>query len=500
MRCSPHLLPSLFVAALLSMPAQAQSPPSALNWQHDVESAKVIAKQSGRLVLVHFWTPECMPCLQLERNVFSQPGVAGAIESQFVPVKLDANQNSAFAQGLGIDRVPMDVILTPEGQVVGKLISPPTPSAYISEVGQVATRYATRHGSAFGNAVASAPQPPLINGAYANLPVNPGTLPASTTAPVAGASGALQSQVSASLPTVSGNAASPATPVTTPLAPGRTLGVPPAQPYVPQSPATDRFQTPFAQSQAIAPDNASVGATTSNANIAMASPGAIGVPAQVAPSVVPNQYAAAPSISAPPVPASPVSVPLVSAPPVPAIPVPSTSPVVPAPTQIAPAPAVAPDAASVAPAMGAAALQSPGAAPATPAAAPESVPSAEPLPIGFDGFCTVTMRNEWKWVEGNKQWGVNHRGRTYLFVGPKEQQQFMQNPDYYAPALSGIDVVLAVENRQTVPGLREHSIDYDNQIYLFASEATLQQFTANPERYAASVRQAMGIERGQLVR
>jgi hypothetical protein len=36
-------------------------------------------------------------------------------------------------------------------------------------------------------------------------------------------------------------------------------------------------------------------------------------------------------------------------------------------------------------------------------------------------------------------------------------------------------------------------IDYDNTFYLFANEATLQQFTANPERYATPVRQAMGL-------
>jgi YHS domain-containing protein len=42
-----------------------------------------------------------------------------------------------------------------------------------------------------------------------------------------------------------------------------------------------------------------------------------------------------------------------------------------------------------------------------------------------------------------------------------------------------------------VPGTREHALDYDNQFYLFSSEATLQQFTSNPERYAEQVRQAM---------
>jgi hypothetical protein len=35
---------------------------------------------------------------------------------------------------------------------------------------------------------------------------------------------------------------------------------------------------------------------------------------------------------------------------------------------------------------------------------------------------------------------------------------------------------------------------------MFCSEATLQQFTANPERYAVGVREAMGIPRGRLVR
>jgi YHS domain-containing protein len=59
--------------------------------------------------------------------------------------------------------------------------------------------------------------------------------------------------------------------------------------------------------------------------------------------------------------------------------------------------------------------------------------------------------------------------------------------------LAGIDPVLAIDHRQSVPGLREHSLDYDNQFYFFSSEATLQQFTASPQRYADGVRQAMGL-------
>ena len=121
-------------------------------------------------------------------------------------------------------------------------------------------------------------------------------------------------------------------------------------------------------------------------------------------------------------------------------------------------------------------------------------------PLGFDGYCPVSMRNEWKWVSGDSRWGIVHRGRTYWFASQAEQQQFWTDPDRYSPALSGMDPVMAIDHQQQVPGKREHSIDYDNLFYLFCSEATLQQFTANPERYSVGVRQAMGIPRGRLVR
>jgi YHS domain-containing protein len=130
---------------------------------------------------------------------------------------------------------------------------------------------------------------------------------------------------------------------------------------------------------------------------------------------------------------------------------------------------------------------------------PSRLPPGYP-PLGFDGYCPVSMRQEWKWVPGDPRYGVVHRGRTYWFAGPEQQKQFLEDPDHYSPALSGLDPVMAIDHKQKVPGKREHSLDYDNLFYLFSSEATLQQFTANPERYAATVRQAMNIQRGQLVR
>ena len=155
--------------AVLAGPARAQQEP--VHWHHDLESAKVVAKQTRRLVLVHFWTTSCGPCLALDQNVFNQPGVSSAIETQFVPVKLNADENSATAQLYGINRVPTDIIITPEGQLVGKLISPPTPAAYVAEVSGIAAKYATMSGQAFAGAAATAPVQPQLNAAYAGLKI-----------------------------------------------------------------------------------------------------------------------------------------------------------------------------------------------------------------------------------------------------------------------------------------------------------------------------------------
>ena len=127
------------------------------------------------------------------------------------------------------------------------------------------------------------------------------------------------------------------------------------------------------------------------------------------------------------------------------------------------------------------------------------LPAGAP-PLGFDGYCPVSMRRNWKWTPGDPKYGAIHRGRTYWFAGPQEQQEFLARPDYYGPALSGVDPVLAIDHHQSVPGVRDHSLDYDGQFYLFSSEATLQQFTSNPERYASGVRQAMGLPPSQQTR
>jgi len=146
------------------------------------------------------------------------------------------------------------------------------------------------------------------------------------------------------------------------------------------------------------------------------------------------------------------------------------------------------------PEMPAARPQSPAAVVAGAAAA--APPAADPhgsMPLGLEGYCPVTIADRGMWVEGRAQWGVRHRGRTYLFAGPEQQQAFLTTPDRYAPALSGDDPVLAFDSGTAEPGRRAYGVTYQSRMYLFASPETRAAFAADPARYTTRVQLAEGL-------
>ncbi len=127
---------------------------------------------------------------------------------------------------------------------------------------------------------------------------------------------------------------------------------------------------------------------------------------------------------------------------------------------------------------------------------PQAHPPQSNPPLAMDGYCPVQLMDDMKtgrqqWTKGDRRWGAIHRGRTYLFVGQGQQQRFLQSPDQYAPVLSANDVVMAVEQGQSISGRREHGVTFGDRVYLFANEVSLDKFSRNPHPYANQALQAM---------
>lgn len=115
--------------------------------------------------------------------------------------------------------------------------------------------------------------------------------------------------------------------------------------------------------------------------------------------------------------------------------------------------------------------------------------------LGLDGFCPVSLRGDAQqqgsWVAGDRQHGVVHRERLYLFAGSRERDLFLRNPDLYSPVISGYDPVILADHRQLASGRRDYGVVFQGRIYLFSSSATMQQFWRAARQYAAVADNAM---------
>ena len=431
----------LGLALLASASAAAQS--AGVPWRNNVDAAKIEAAQSNRLVLIHFWSRTCGPCRVLDQTVFSQPHVGAALESDYVPIKIDVEASPAMQSQYRIDQVPTDVVLSPQGELLAKLSCPNTAEAYLTQLQAL-----SRHFRQTAPGAPRDPQQGTVNAAYANLPT---ARPANPTIPTPAA-------VTPLMGLRYGAPQAPTTPAG--AAPNAVARQPAPQPqtnpYVAQTPAAGQARAVYGQTANQAPANQGATAPVQSP-AAAAVPPANAMPRSYQSSLAANRPAAIPGAPVQP------SIPAAAAP---------ANPSVPA--------GRPPYAAGVAP----------------PRAATPWVPQLPPgaPPTGLEGYCPVTLKSLRKWAPGNPSFGAIHRGRTYLFAGPRERDQFLADPDAYAPVFAGYDPVLLLEKRQSVPGSRKFGYEFDGRFYLFSSKETMDKFGASPEiarTYASGVRQAM---------
>jgi protein disulfide-isomerase len=349
---------------------QEPAEPSGLVWESSLEAAQRRAAETGRLVLVHFGAPWCAPCRRMEQ-AFSQPGFGRELNQHYVAVKLNRDHYPATARRLGVDAIPADVVLTPDGQILHRMQGARSADRYVAALLAVADD-ARRANDAVAHAApdSTAPQPPN---------------PASATAPAS------------------------------PPSPRGTNGT-----------ALNRAQQPSSRQSGTAWDPPS---TPQPPDAVAQAPGGRDVPAD-----------APPTGRQPPRPSRNVAASTKN----------SRSPVI----------------------------------------RQEDLPPDSP-PLALEGYCPVTLCLKKRWTIGDVRYGAVHRGRTYLFAGPEEQQEFLANPDRYSPVLKGHDPVLALDEHRLVPGERRYGLFCGGRIYLFCCEQTLQTFARNPQRYMAEAVQAL---------
>jgi|GEM_PF-3647946 len=304
-------------------------------WENDLERARVRGRETGKMLLLHFYDDQCVWCQQVARGAHLDPQLSRSIADRYIPVKVHGPSNPAWVQAFRVNAYPTDLIVTAEGVVVARHHSPQDPLQYLAILDrpQSQTQAQTQ--------TQTTPQSPSVVRA-----------------------------VGAAAPNLMAGLEDPAA--------MQSLGVSPrAASYADSSPAMNR---------------------SANRNDASA--------------------------------------------------------------------------------------------------------AKEKTPL-LDGFCPVTMIDREAWVPGSKQWGVIHLGELYYFASAEAQGKFLREPHRYAPMLNGIDVVLLLEERRIVPGLRNYgwTDPQHGRIYLFASEETAARFNDHWEDYSRRAHEIMErVVREQHVR
>jgi len=490
----------VIAAALAALPSIAAAQDT-LKWEADLATAQRIAAQTNRLVLVHFWGTWCPPCMEMEKTVFSKPGLGTALHPYYVPVKIQVedNLNQDLVKRFQVEAFPSDIVMTADGRIVARSKGFKPAEQYVGMLNQAAQQARSQTNP-------TAPTAANAGGLAAAANASPYAVAPAAAYGTAG--GRYDTQYTPAVPTPS-PAAQPTAQTSAPHGPtpvGASRGDDRYSYYQPGQPAASAA-APAAAPTAAAP----VASSPIAANNATAAPGAAGgdrYAGYALPSAplngAPRNGAspAAPSAPAPGPATTPTTTPAPPAvgdryaadnryAPLTQNPVAQNPPAVnPAPMNptsvhsapVNPAPAFAPP--------GTVAANPPAAAPVAGASSAAAIPPGVP-PLALDGYCPVTVTEKMIWKKGDVKYGAIHRGHTYLFASAAEQQKFLAAPDVFSPIVSGHDPIAIVEEGKLVPGKREHGCFCDKRMVLFSSAANFEKFKADQNRYVTELQQAL---------
>jgi thioredoxin len=107
---------SLIICCLLTVNGYSQH-----GWLNNLKLAQGAAKAGNKLILVDFWATWCGPCKKMDAEVWST-AEAQKIKLNFVPLKIDIDQEKALAAEYGIRSIPNLILMDYKGRVINSYV------------------------------------------------------------------------------------------------------------------------------------------------------------------------------------------------------------------------------------------------------------------------------------------------------------------------------------------------------------------------------------------
>ena len=132
----------LFVAAGLAavvgvsrMRGAADNGPEKVAWTTDLDAARERSAKEHKPVLVYFTASWCGPCQRMKTTTWADAKVAAAV-ANYIPVKVDIDEQRAVAAQFGVQSIPRVEVLGPGDARALVVEGGVTPDEFLSSLGQ----------------------------------------------------------------------------------------------------------------------------------------------------------------------------------------------------------------------------------------------------------------------------------------------------------------------------------------------------------------------------
>lgn len=133
---------ALLVAIFLSVGLVADtSGADQIKWR-SYEEGLAVSKAEKKKVFLHFYADWCFYCGKMAKETFQNPAVVSYLNNNFIPVRVNTDEEPATAMTYGVTGLPSTWFLTRMGEAIGAVpgfIPPDTLLTMLKEVNGINT-------------------------------------------------------------------------------------------------------------------------------------------------------------------------------------------------------------------------------------------------------------------------------------------------------------------------------------------------------------------------
>ena len=108
----------------------------------------------------------------------------------------------------------------------------------------------------------------------------------------------------------------------------------------------------------------------------------------------------------------------------------------------------------------------------------------ETVKPAFSGLCLSSVVEERRLVKGQPNISTSYRGQLLTFASEQQKQKFLATPEKYWPMLDGACAMTLLQSGRRTTGELQYAAVFRNRVWLFQSQALMQDFIAAPAEFA----------------